>query len=370
MRLFDTRRDVLQTSCGQLKSRARRSQDPDRIIMAETPEAALLGADLVIEAIVEDLEAKKDLFRQLGYLAEKSVIFASNTSSLPISEMAASSGRPERFIGLHFFNPPVLMRLIEVTAGKDTDAGVLGTVMDFIRDIRKTGVVCRESPGFVVNRILLPVISETFKILNESSEKSGGGTIEAANDIDSAVLKAGMFPMGPLDLADLTGIDTICRVAEVLYLGFNRAERFTPLPFMTDFVRRGDFGRKTGRGVYFYANSENDPDLNPARDERGNIIARLEEPDFDHRQLMAVVVNEALLVLEEGIVGSYQDIDTCMELGTRWPRGPFGMMKAAGRELLYEVLERRFTESGEDPRYAPSELWLNPTGELIDHLEK
>lgn len=228
VRLFDTRREVLYESCEHLKSRARRSQDPEKIVMAPSLEAALEGVDLIVEAIVEDLEVKKSLFRELGAKAAPDVIFASNTSSLPISEMAESSGRPEAFLGLHFFNPPVLMRLIEVTVGKSVNKDNLERVMDFIGAIHKTGVICRESPGFVVNRILLPVICETFRLLEERSKDAGTGLVETANDIDSAVLNAGLFPMGPLELADLTGLDTIYQVSEVLYHGFNEAPRYTP----------------------------------------------------------------------------------------------------------------------------------------------
>ncbi len=368
VRLFDVNKDILRNSCELLRKRARRSQDPEKIVLTETLKEAVEGADLIIEAIIENLETKCGFYAELGKTAPSSAVFASNTSSLSISEMAESSGRPGKFLGLHFFNPPVLMRLVEVTVTGELEDDALEGVMDFLKNIKKTGIKCMESPGFVVNRILLPVVFEAFHILKEKSEKSGRSIIETANEIDSAILNAGIFPMGPLDLADLTGIDTIYSVSEVLYRGFNKSPRFTPSPFIKSFIDRGYTGRKTGKGVYNYNNTENDPDLNPILDERGNKIERIESPEFNYADLLSVAVNEAFLVLEEGIVASYEDIEICMELGTRWPKGPFKMVKEYGKERLLDVLKRRYSESGNNPRYRPGSLWENPTKELAEYF--
>lgn len=129
-------------------------------------------------------------------------------------------------------------------------------------------------------------------------------------------------------------------------------------------------GRKSGRGVYFYGNRENDPDLNPALDEGGNRILRMEHPNFDAGEIAAVVANEAYLVLEEGIVQSFRDIETCMELGTRWPKGPFGMIKERGKETLLDILRKKYARSGNSPRYRPSVLWQEPTEELEEFFKK
>jgi len=363
VKLYDIDPESLHSAVTGIRGRVRRGTDPENLTEASSPEEVLDGADLVIEAVAEDPDVKCALFRELGGLADPRTVFASNTSSLCISDMAEASGRPDRFVGLHFFNPPIIMRLVEFTVTGDVSPDTLTLVREFLERIRKTGVECLDSPGFIVNRLLIPVINETFYLVDELSGKHNESIIETANDIDSAVLKDNLLLMGPCDLADLTGIDTAWKAAQVVYKGFDRNPRYIPPSLLKHYAEEGRLGRKSGKGIYCYANKENDPDLNPPLDEKGNRILRKEHPRFRAVDLVAVMVNEAYRILEEGIARTPEDIDLCMDLGTRWPRGPFRLAKDTGPDLIYEDLARLYGETG-IPRYEPSTLFREPSPAL------
>ncbi|MFQ5486400.1 MAG: 3-hydroxyacyl-CoA dehydrogenase family protein, partial [Desulfobacterales bacterium] len=196
VRLFDLNKQILDEACQEIKQKARRNMNPDKIIKAGSLKEAAEGADLIIEAVVEEIDIKCKLFAELGKIAPPETIFASNTSSLSISRMASASGRKDRFVGLHFFNPPVIMRLIEVIVNNDLSGEVYDSVMEFIQNIKKTGVKCKESPGFVVNRILIPIISEAFYLLEEKFKEKEVKMIDVANDIDSAIVKDNILFIG------------------------------------------------------------------------------------------------------------------------------------------------------------------------------
>jgi 3-hydroxybutyryl-CoA dehydrogenase len=201
------------------------------------------NADLVIEAAVENMEIKKDLFQQLDDICPSHTILASNTSSLPITEIAAVTKRPEQVIGMHFMNPVPVMTLVEVIRGLQTSDEVYQVIVTLSEQLGKTAVEVQDFPGFVSNRILMPMINEAIYTVYE-----GVATPEAVDQ----VMKLGMnHPMGPLTLADFIGLDTCLYIMEILHEGFGDS-KYRPCPLLRKYVKAGWLGRKTGRGFYTY----------------------------------------------------------------------------------------------------------------------
>src|SRR5262245_596604 len=207
-----------------------------------TSVADLAGCDLVIEAIVEDLDQKKAFFRELGGKAKPQAIFASNTSSFPIGELGEASGRPDRFVGLHFFNPVPLMKLVEVVRAAKTSEDALASVRSFAEGIGKAPVLAKDTPGFIVNRLLVPYLVEAIRMV-ERGEAS-------REDIDAAMKLGCGYPMGPIELLDYVGLDTTLAIVEGWHRRFPGEKLFEPPALLRDLVKRGQTGRKSGRGFY------------------------------------------------------------------------------------------------------------------------
>ena len=212
-------------------------------ITAATEYADCSDADIFIEAIAEDMETKKNTFAEIEKIAKEDAIMATNTSSLSITEVASTTTRPERVIGMHFFNPVPAMKLVEVIKGQMTDQDIFNKVFELSKAVGKVPVEIEEAPGFVVNRILIPMINEAVGMLADGVAKK--------EDIDEAMKLGANHPMGPLALADLIGLDVCLAIMEVLYSEFADS-KYRPHPLLRKMVRANLLGRKTKAGFYNY----------------------------------------------------------------------------------------------------------------------
>jgi len=253
--LHDLKVEVVDKGLGVIRKNLTRQVAKERMTEAELeqilarirPSTELENArsvDLVIEAAIENMEIKASLFKELDELAPAHTILASNTSSLPITEIAAATKRPEKVIGMHFMNPVPVMKLVEIIRGLATADEVYNTIEDITKKLNKVPVEVNDFPGFVANRILMPMINEAIYTLYE-----GVATKEAIDE----VMKLGMnHPMGPLTLADFIGLDTCLYIMETLHEGFGD-DKYRPCPLLRKYVKAGWLGKKSGRGFYEYA---------------------------------------------------------------------------------------------------------------------
>jgi 3-hydroxybutyryl-CoA dehydrogenase len=225
------------------KTAAEQARQAKQELDLTTSLADAAGADLVIEAAPEQLELKRQIFATLDEAAAPATILASNTSSLSINALAGATRRPDRFIGLHFFNPAHIMRLVEIIPGDDTSAATLATAVAFVAHLGKTGVTCKDTPAFIVNRVARPFYGEAFRLLGENAADVA--------TIDRLLQSVG-FPMGPFALIDLIGCDVNLAVTQSVYEAYFHDPKYRPHPIQQRMVDSGRHGRKTGRGFYSY----------------------------------------------------------------------------------------------------------------------
>jgi len=303
----------------------------------------LPNCGLVIEAVPEDLGLKRGIFAELADLQPSTTVLATNTSSIDIDDIAADVADPERVLGLHFFNPPPVMALVEVVHGERTAPAYVEHAVALVAAWGKTPVRCSSTPGFIVNRVARPFYGEAQRIVE-------GGIADPAT-VDWVLRERGGFPMGPLELTDFIGQDVNLAVGTSVWEQTGRDERYAPTEFQRGLVEAGRLGRKSGRGVYAYAADGSvegaEPDLELAERLVGGPVAT--DP---LARTLAMLVNEAVDLVARG-EASADDVDTAMRLGTRYPKGPI----AWGRELGFDRVARWIAEldaAYPGGRYRPS----------------
>jgi 3-hydroxybutyryl-CoA dehydrogenase len=233
--------ETMRKSLGKLAEKG--GPDPEEVLPRVVPSEDLVPADLMIEAVIEDAAVKEDVFRRADALLPLEAILASNTSSIPISTLAVATARPDRVIGMHFFNPVPVLQLVEIVRGRETSDETADAITDLARELGKTPAVANDFPGFVSNRILMPYINEAVWALHDG--------VAEAEAIDTIAKLGFAHPMGPLALADLIGLDTCVAIMEVLRDGLDD-DRYAPCPLLRTLVDAGKLGRKSGAGFYIY----------------------------------------------------------------------------------------------------------------------
>ena len=305
-------------------------------ILFTTDIDALSGCDMVIEAIIENLEVKHEVFRALENVVKPTCILASNTSSLSIASIGSALDHSERIIGIHFFNPAPIMPLVEIIPAVQTDDDVLAKAKDLIKSWNKTVVECKDTPGFIVNRVARPFYGESLRIYEE-------GIADFAT-IDWAMTELGGFKMGPFTLMDYIGNDVNYAVTESVFKAFYYDSRFKPSFTQKRYSEAGFLGRKSGRGYYDYNNTSNNHEA-----QKDEVLG-----EYIVNRIRCMLINEAIDAVFMG-VASAQDIDLAMTKGVNYPKGLLKWADEIGLEEVLNQLQVLFDYYGED-RYRPNPL--------------
>jgi 3-hydroxybutyryl-CoA dehydrogenase len=318
-------------------------------LLCVTELSELTDCDLVIEAVPEIVELKRDLLTKVAEICGREAVLATNTSSLRVADIAAGVPHPERVVGMHFFNPPALMKLVEVVAAEQSSETALAATTEVAERMGKTPIRARDTPGFVANRLARPFALESLRMLADG--------VAPAAAIDRAVRLGGGFRMGPFELIDLIGLDVNLSIARSFFAQGGEPERWRPSPIQEKLVEEGKLGRKSGEGYYSYGEGverEIDPELGilaPTLDPEKLALVGPEAEEILSR-LFAQIANETAFALEEG-VASPGDMDTAMQLGLNWPLGPLSLAERIGAAGAVELLQELEREHGAAYAQAP-----------------
>jgi 3-hydroxybutyryl-CoA dehydrogenase len=328
-------RESIEKDLERRVKRGRISEEEGREVLGRVSATmgleACADAAVVVEAVVEDVEVKRKVFGELEGVVARGAVLATNTSSLSVAGIAAGTERPERVVGMHFFNPVPAMRLVEIVTGPSTDPSAVRRVEEIAEQLGKMPIRVSDTPGFVVNRIARPFYLEALRLVEAGEEPER---------IDASVRDVG-FRMGPLELADLIGNDVNLTVSESLFERYYYQPRFRPSHLQRSMVEGGLLGRKSGRGFYDY-------------DERGKVEGGAAEPQEDIAlRITSCIVNEAFLALSEG-VATAEDIDRAMKLGANYPKGPFEWAEEIGAHTIVQTLDSLSAAHGDAYLAAPS----------------
>src|SRR5919206_980696 len=321
---LDRAMDKIKWSLDKMVEKKKLTQaDADRVFSRIIPmtdiQQAMKDTDLLIEAVPEEMNLKKKVYHELNKYAGLKTVYASNTSTLPITEMAALTDRPERFVGVHFFNPPQLMQLVEVIPGGKTDQSIIDLAINFILHIGKQPVLCRKDvAGFIVNRIFIPLVHEAIYC----KDRDGASMTQ----IDSAVKFKMAFPMGIFELADFTGIDIIHKATTEMYLRDKKV--VNPHPMVKKLFEQGDLGQKSGKGFYEYKGNDY---------ERINLTED-QAQTYDPIKLVAVAANHAAWIISNGVC-DMQDLELSLKLGMGLKLGLFKTIDNFGIQNIVKSLE-------------------------------
>lgn len=354
VKLFDVNQEALDEAKAALEKVLKRLIEKGRIDASEkdriqanityvTTLKELANADLTIEAIVENLEVKKKVFQKLETYVSDTAIIASNTSSLSIASIAASLQNPERCIGIHFFNPAPLMKLVEVIPAVQTSQNVLDTCVAEITRWKKVVAIAKDTPGFIVNRVARPFYGEALRMYEE-------GVANFAT-IDAAMKSVGGFRMGPFELMDFIGNDVNYTVTETVFNAFYQDPRYKPSFTQQRYSQAGYLGRKSGRGYYDYKNMEADNAFAKAPSQAATAT---QDKEAIFERILVMLINEAADALFWN-VASAEDIDNAMTKGVNYPKGLLSWADEKGISWCVQKMDALYDEYRED-RYRCSPL--------------